>query len=91
MVAFPSKSSFAYSLVVRVILAFLFHASFVLVVIDLIGGFYELSKSDNLSPISNKFVFYEVLESLLVVIYEGLFPLSRLSRISLEVLGVSGC
>ena len=91
VVTFPSKSSFAYSFIVGVILAFLFYASFVLVVINLIGSFYELSESGNLSPVSDKFVLYEVLESLLVIVHEGLFPLFRLSRVSLKVLSVSGC
>ena len=91
VVAFPSKSFFAYSFVVGVILAFLFHASFVPVVVDLTGGFYELSESDNLGLVSDKFVFYEVLESLFVVVHEGLFPLSRPGRVLLEVPGVGGC
>ena len=90
VVAFPSKSSFAYSFVVKVILAFLFHTSFVPVVIDPTGSFHELSESGNLSPVSDKLVFHEVFESLLIVIYKGLFPLSRPSRVSLEVLSIGG-
>ena len=91
VVVLPSESSFAYSFVVGVILAFFFYASFVLVVIDLIGGFYELSESDNLSFISDKFVLHEVLKSLLIVVHEGLFPPSRPSKVSLEIPSIGGC
>ena len=88
VVTFPSKSSFAYSFIVKVILAFFFYTLFVLVVINLIGGFYELSKSKNLSLVLNKFVFYEVLKSLFIVIHKGLFFLSYPSKISLEILSI---
>ena len=90
VVVFPSKSSFAYFFIVRVILAFFFHTSFVLVVVDLTGSFYELSESRNLGPISDKLVLYEVFKSFLIVIYKGLFPLFCPSRVSLEVFSISG-
>ena len=90
VVTFPLKSSFAYSFVVRVIFAFFFYTLFVLVVINLIGGFYELSESGNLSFVLNKLVFHKVLKSFFIVIYKGLFFLSRLSRVLLEIPSVGG-
>ena len=89
VVAFPLKSSFAYFFIVKVILAFLFYISFVLVVVNLTSSFYELSKSKNLSPVLNKLVLHEVLKSLFIIVHKGLFPLSRPSKVLLEVLSIS--
>lgn len=91
VVVFSPKSSFAHSSIIKVILAFLFHAPFVPVVIDLTSGFHKLSEGVNFGSVPDEFVLHEVLKPFLVAIYKSLLAPCHPSEVSLEVSSVSDC
>jgi len=89
VIIFPSKSFFAYSFIIGIIFAFLFHASFIPIIINFASGFHKLNENVDFDFISNKFILYKVLKPLSITVHKSLLALYYLNKVLLKVSNVS--
>ena len=87
----PTVSSLAHSLVIEIILSFLFHVTLVPIVVNLTSGLDECFESVHSAAVSEQFVLDKVLQTFAICVTKRLISPFYAGKVALKVPGVSGC